>query len=242
MKRIMALGCSHGEYIDPVAEKGVLAFRERWKPHTVVHLGDAWDFACLRTGARGNSEDVDRGRPLDPDADRAAEFLRRLRPTHFLAGNHEIRVVELAEHWCARTSALAKRVLDEMQTTLEDLRCTYRMTWDLRTFFTFGDYKFLHGTLFGAYYLRDTARALGNCVIAHAHRPGMATAERDDSARAYSPGCLRTVESAGYARARASTLAWGHGVVWGEYNDKFAQLWLHQPSPAESTGWRVFPV
>lgn len=238
----MAVGCSHGEFIDPAAEAGVLEFRRRWKPHVLVHLGDAWDFACLRTGARGASEDVDRGRPLDPDANRAVDFLGKLEPTHFLFGNHEIRVVELAAHWCARTAALARRVLDEMVSTLRGLHCAYRDTWDMRTHYTFGGYKFLHGTLFGAYYLRDTARALGNCVIAHAHRPGIAPAERDDMARAYSPGCLRSIESAGYARARASTLAWGHGVVWGEFDDKSAQLWLHQPNPAEATRWRTFPV
>ena len=50
-------------------------------------------------------------------------------------------------------------------------------------------------------------------MVEHAPRPGIATAERDDGVRAYSPGCLRSFESDGYAKARASTLAWGHGVV-----------------------------
>lgn len=243
MKRVLAVGCSHGDYIDPVAEAGVLEFKRRWKPHTTVHLGDAWDFACLRTGARGNSEDVDRGRDPRPDMDRAASFIRELRPTHFLFGNHEARVVELAGHWCARTATLAKVVYAEIVDALGAVKCEFRDQWDMRTWFRFGDFKFLHGTLFGSYYLRDTARALGNVVVAHAHRPGIATAERDDGVRAYSPGCLRSVESAGYAKARASTLAWGHGVVWGEYDDKHAHLWLYQPTTHETVaGWKVFPV
>lgn len=242
-RRIMAVGCSHGDYIDPIAEEGVLEFSRRWKPHVRVHLGDAWDFACLRSGARGNSEDVDRARDATPDMDRAAVFLRKFRPTHFLFGNHEARVVELCEHWQATTKMLARKVYEDITGVLSRVGAKYRDTWDARTWFRFGDYKFLHGFLFGAYYLRDTARAVGNCVIAHAHRPGIARAERDDGARALSPGCLRSFETAGYAKARASTLAWGTGVVWGEFDDSHAYLWLHEPQTHETrTGWNVFPV
>ncbi len=242
-QRIMAVGCSHGDFIDGIASDGVLEFRRRFKPDVVVHLGDAWDFACLRSGARGNSEDIDRARDPQSDIDHGAAFIRQLRPTHFLFGNHEARIVDLAKHWCARTSKLARDVYAEITDPLKEVGAVWHDQWDLRQFYKFGDYKFLHGTLFGANYLRDTARAVGNCVVAHAHRPGIQTADRDDGARAYSPGCLRTVESASYAKARACTLSWGHGVVWGEFDPKRAYLWLHQPTPYEAAhGWTAFPV
>lgn len=242
-KRIMAVGCSHGEYLDPVAEAGVLEFRRRFDPHVMVHLGDAWDFACLRSGARGSSEDVDKAHDPQADIDRGGKFIRVIRPTHFLFGNHEARLVDLRDHWNAVTSKLARDVYEEITTPLADVGAVWMDRWDLRSFYRFGDYKFMHGTLYGANYLRDTARAVGNCVVAHAHRPGIQTADRDDGARAYSPGCLRTFESASYAKARACTLSWGHGVVWGEFDNDRAYLWLHQPTPFEAAhGWKAFPV
>jgi hypothetical protein len=243
MKKIVGIGCSHGESIDPVARAGVLAFVERFQPDTRVHLGDCWDFACLRSGARGASLDNDRGRRPQPDLDAGIEWVRDYRPTHFLFGNHEARVVQLSRHWEGATAHYAQLVLDQMTGALDSVGSVYRKEWSLTTHYKFGDYKFLHGTLYGAQFLKKTAGAIGNCVIAHAHHPGMVTAERSDGARAYSPGCLRTIDSAEYAKERAATLAWGHGIVWGEYDDRHCYLWLHQPTPTEQrTGWKHFPV
>lgn len=42
-KKALVVGCSHGVHADPAAIEAVLAFRESYEPHTVVHLGDFVD-------------------------------------------------------------------------------------------------------------------------------------------------------------------------------------------------------
>jgi len=49
-KKWMAVGCSHGDQIDPDARKAVLVFKERWKPDMTIHLGDFLDLAAFRSG------------------------------------------------------------------------------------------------------------------------------------------------------------------------------------------------
>jgi hypothetical protein len=39
---------------------------------------------------------------------------------------------------------------------------------------------------------------------------------------------LADIPAMDYASKRRSTLAWSHGIVFGEYTDKSAQLYLHQ--------------
>lgn len=84
--KFMAVGCSHGNHIDPVAAAAVVKFRESWKPTTVVHLGDFVDTAAFRKGARGGSDESE---PVGPDIDAGCKFLQQLRPTIVLNGNHE---------------------------------------------------------------------------------------------------------------------------------------------------------
>lgn len=235
-KRILAVGCSHGEYIDTSAADAVVKMREAYKPHTVVHLGDNFDFACLRSGARQNPEDSDN--TIEPDLTPGFQFLERLRPTHYTWGNHEDRVNQLAGHWNARVATLGGYIRDDIRRFCVKRKITTLETWDNRSWFRFGNYKWGHGTLFGVNYLKDSARAFGNCVVVHAHHPGIATADRDDGVRALSPGCLRTIDSAGYAKARRATLGWGLGFVWGEYNDETAVLWLHS-QPTGQKEWRL---
>jgi hypothetical protein len=237
-KRIMAVGCSHGEYIDPRAAEAVIAFSDRWKPETLIHLGDAWDFACLRTGARSNPDDPDNATEISADMDSGFSFLRALGPTHLCFGNHEDRVVQLSRHWKAATKFLACRVLGDIESFCSRNHVEVLESWGNTSWLRFGDYRFGHGVFFGGGFLKKTAAAFGRTVVAHAHHPGVMTAERDDGAQCYSVGCLRTAETAGYAKSRAATLAWGHGFVWGEYTDDKAVLWLHC-QPPNIKEWRL---
>jgi len=50
-KKFIVAGDNHGELGCPIAIKKFLDFCEDWKPHYKIHLGDVFDFACLRRGA-----------------------------------------------------------------------------------------------------------------------------------------------------------------------------------------------
>lgn len=224
-KKILAVGCSHGHYIDTNAADNVLRFRWAWKPDTVVHLGDAVDLAALRTGALGNPEDPDNTVDIGEDIDDGLAFLKELEPTHYCYGNHEDRLNSFATHWSARRRELGQHLKSRLHSGLPKTQILDR--WDQTAWFKFGDTLFGHGIFFGRSFLAQSADSFGKCVVAHAHHPGTAQGVRLDHPTATSVGCLRTIETARYAKDRRATLAWGHGFVWGYYNDTKAQLWLH---------------
>ena len=81
-KKWMAVGCSHGDQIDPEARKAVLMFKERWKPDTTIHLGDFLDLAAFRSGAISDPNSSDRAASISDDLSAGIDFLHELRPQH----------------------------------------------------------------------------------------------------------------------------------------------------------------
>ena len=75
-EKVVAVGCSHGDLANPKAVEAVLKFVERWKPIHRIHLGDAYDTAAFRTGARPNSGDADEAREVAPDIAAGQAFIR----------------------------------------------------------------------------------------------------------------------------------------------------------------------
>ena len=233
---ILAVGCSHGNLIDTDAAENVLRFRWSYEPKIVVHLGDAFDFTALRGGAVGNPGDTDNAVPISDDVEDGLAFLRELEPTHLCYGNHEDRLNTLEEHWNARHRHLGSELKRQIREGLPGTKILER--WDQTSWLTFGGVRFGHGAYFGRNFLAQSADAFGNCVVAHAHHPGIATGGRLDHPRAMSVGCLRTIATASFAKARRATLSWGHGFVWGEVCEDDAALWLHA-EPGDRKVWRL---
>ena len=234
-KRFLAVGCSHGNLIDPRASAAVLDFRQRWKPDTVAHLGDFIDTAAFRAGAKGTS---DESAPIEPDIEAGLHFLSELRPNIILNGNHEARLWRLQNHHNAIVADCAGQIINRIRMQAHRLKARFVEGWSIRDYAEVGNFKLMHGYLFGESFLRDTAESHGNCIVAHAHRAGSANGRRDDSVTAYCVGTLCKIEAMGYAEARRSTLAWSHGFVWGEYTDTRAVCWLHE-QPQNQTQWRL---
>ncbi len=226
-ERVLAIGCSHGDKANPEAIKAVLTFAERWKPKHRIHLGDAYDTAAFRTGARPNSGDNDEAAPVAPDIAAGQSFLRAFRPTVFCMGNHEHRTVKLCHHYNQVISVAANAVLESMLLPLKRTNCVViPYTIHDSGWYKLGGYRWGHGHVFGENYLRDTAESWGNSVVAHAHRPGVAKARRSDNATAFGVGTLADIPALEYASGRRSTLSWGHGMVFGEVCGDQAQLCL----------------
>ena len=55
-KKVLAVSCSHAKYCDKEALDAVLRFKNDFKPHTTIHLGDFVDLTALMSGAKGASE------------------------------------------------------------------------------------------------------------------------------------------------------------------------------------------
>jgi hypothetical protein len=236
-KRFMAVGCTHGELIDPGFERATLRFRQLFKPDAVIHLGDAYDTKAFRTGARPNSGDADEAHSVLPDLEMGRRYLRELHPTVFCVGNHENRCFKLKNHYNVVISTAAEAVWDRMLEPVKATKATIvpYTVWD---WYELGDYKFFHGFSYSVNYLRDTAMAFGNSVVAHAHRPGIAKCNRVDNATAFGVGTGMVINQAHYAAERLGTLAWGHGFVFGEYDEKHCWPVLHQWNAGEKE-WRI---
>jgi len=113
----MAVGCSHGDQIDPEAREAVLTFRDRWKPDAVIHLGDFLDLAAFRSGAIRDSNDSDHAANISFDLSEGIEFLHELRPTHILCGNHEARLWRMQQSPNALIAHAASLTIDRIEET-----------------------------------------------------------------------------------------------------------------------------
>ena len=234
-KRFMAVGCSHGNHINPIAAEAVIKFRESWKPTTVVHLGDFCDTAAFRSGSKGTSDESE---PIGPDIDAGCKFLQQLRPTMVLNGNHEIRIWKLQDSTNAIVSDCAMNIVSRLQKQMKALKADYEEGWSIHAFRKLGNYKLMHGYIFNENSCRDMAETEGNIIFAHTHRAGMAKGRRSDSPTGVCVGTLSNISNMDYALARRATHAWSGGVCFGEYCDDRLIPFIYE-QPQTETEWRL---
>jgi len=231
-KRLLAVGCSHGQHIDPAAANAVLRFKETWKPHSTVHLGDALDLTAFRSKAKGTPDEAE---PVAPDIQAGFDFLTALRPTTFLCGNHEDRLWHLTNHYNAVVAGYAATLISRLNDHLKRLRCEL-VPYRYKAHRKLGNFKFMHGWYYNENACRDHAEAFGNTVFAHTHRAGIQKGRRDDSPTGICVGTLSNIPGMAYAAARRATLGWSHGFAWGCYTDTRAVIWLHE-QPQNQHEW-----
>lgn len=220
----MAFGCSHGHLSNKTFTAALMGFADRFKPKHRIHLGDGFDFTAFRSGAKGTK---DEGEPVDCDLNEGRALIKRFRPTVFCMGNHEDRIVKLAQHHNTIIATAAGAVLQKILEPLQACRAiVIPYTIHASGWYRLGDYAWGHGHLFAENYLRDTAEAWGNTVVAHAHRAGIAKGRRSDNPTCYGVGTACDIEKMTYAKGRRATLAWSHGMVFGHVCGDKASLCL----------------
>ena len=239
-KKFMAVSCSHGHLADAKATKAALEFRKRFRPDLTLHLGDAIDLAALRSGAMRNPDSADRAASISEDFRAGINFLHLLEPNVFFVGNHEHRLYEMQYSPSAIVSHCATSALADLHQNLKDIRCQI-IQYDIeRGWREFGGTLFGHGFMFNQMATRDHAEMLRkSCVFGHLHRVDRAAGRSVGAPVGWSIGCLANVDTMGYARRNRSTLAWQHGIAWGEYNDR--DCIVNVLSPTSRGEWR-FPV
>jgi hypothetical protein len=235
-EKVAAVGCTHGEFINPKASKAVLKFVKNYKPKFRIHLGDAYDTRAFRTGSKGSADET---APIYDDIAAGQAFLYAFEPTVFTEGNHDFRPRHLSNHPNSIIAAAAKSVHEEMMQPLKDMKTKFfKWTVQSKDHYQLGGFEWWHGVLYGENYLRDTANRWGNSVVAHAHRAGMAKGVRSDNATAFGVGTLANIPSMEYAQQRAATLAWSSAIVYGEIFKGRAYLKLHE-WPQDEKEWNI---
>lgn len=234
-KKWFAVGCSHGDHIDPEAREATLLFQERWKPDTTLHLGDFVDLAAMRSGAVANANAKDRAASIAADLSEGISFLKELRPQHILMGNHEARLYQLKDGPNALASHAAQSVVTDIEECAKDLGARL-YPYNIRSYAQLGDTKFLHGYLYNVQAIRDHAETYGRCVLAHIHRTGEEQARNNNGDTGYALGMLARFDME-YAATRRQTFAWRQGFAYGEYNNKHCTVNIVSRCPNQP--WRL---
>lgn len=235
MKRILAVGCSHGNFADADALSAVLRFKKQFKPHVTIHLGDALDCEAFMGGKKGQECE-----PVSPDLESGVKFLTELRPDFYLFGNHEDRLERLRMSSNEIISFAANQILEHIREWATRNKVKLLPYTANEQDLTIGNVRFMHGTVYNENAARDHAEAFapwkGAVVFAHTHRTAQATGRRADHPTGFGVGTLTRRGAFDYAKARRATLGWSQGFVWGYVTDTDSQLFLHEK---QSQSWHL---
>lgn len=208
LERWVACADNHGNHADPRACGVLLEFLKSWRPTVRIHLGDCFDIAALRKGA----SDQERRESIRDDIDAGCAFLERFKPTHFLYGNHDQRLLDALSSDEGPLRDLASSLHRDIDTVLGDVP---RLPYCKRKgVLEYGDYRFVHGYHTGLNAAANAARAYSSVMMGHTHSidsQNIATLER---ANGRCIGALCVLEQP-YNRGHAATLRQAQGWAYG---------------------------
>lgn len=201
---------NHGDNGAPKALRAVTAFLADWKPTIRIHGGDNWDFRPLRRKA----SEEERRELMRSDFDAGMKFLNILQPTHFLRGNHDERLWDLAKEGNGIMSEYAGSLVNEASTLLHSMN-TRMLPYDKRYgVLEVGKLRAIHGYAHGVNAARRSALAYGSVFMGHAHSIQSSSIEGLDNRVGHIVGCLCTLNME-YSRATMASLVHRHGFRYG---------------------------
>jgi hypothetical protein len=220
----MAVGCTHGELAHAGIQEQVLKFCKAFKPEIRMDLGDVLDTAAFRRGAKGTPDEA---RDPAPDYWAAVRWIERYEPTHIAWGNHDVRLLDLAESPNGIIAHAASSLWHSLQDTAAKIKAK-TVPYDFeKGWFELGGTFWGHGYWYNEQALRDHAEYLGGPVVmAHIHTPQELVGRTRRPSKSYCVGTLADIDKLSYARRRRATSRWGHGLVFGEISDTESRLWL----------------
>jgi hypothetical protein len=214
--RFLAVFDNHGDKCSPDGVEKMFEFKEKhWKPKIVIHGGDNFDFRAIRKKA----SEEERRESMITDYNAGVSFLKRLRPTYFLRGNHDQRLWDLAQEDRGIVSDYAFKGTQEITALMESMKCKM-LPYDKRKgVLRLGHLKVIHGYLAGVTAARRTAQVFGSVIMGHGHAIQQASIEGLEQRTGMMCGCLCDL-SMEYVRASVGSLVWEHGWAYGIINEK----------------------
>lgn len=212
MTRWMYVSDSHGDLIDPASRDAALAFAERFQPEVRIHGGDAFDFRSLRSGA----SDDERAEGIGEDVRQGIAFLKDFRPTVYLWGNHDARLVRKAKN-CrdGNLKLLCQQTHDRIVDELDALGCDQRPYKIKGGVYELGGYKFVHGYNHNTHSAHKAALFYGNVIMGHVHTFQEGRPQRYDNPTGYTCGLLGDIDRMEYAETRMAVANWMNGWLYG---------------------------
>ena len=214
-KRFIVCADVHGDMQDKKAVAAFLKFNEMWGAKIRVFAGDLWDFRSMRKGA-GDDEKRD---SMAWDLAMGEDFLDAFRPTHFLRGNHDERLWDMAEHKDGIIGDFARKWSKELESKIRKLGCDMYPYDKRKGIVRIGHLKIIHGFATGVYAARKHGQIYGSCLFGHTHSIDEHAVEGIERRVARNIGCLCSLDM-GYNRHQPGTLKWAHGWAYGVVNER----------------------
>lgn len=208
-KRFVIAFDSHGDMADPNAINAFKEFVGWWKPDIKIHGGDAFDFRCLRNGA----SEAEKQEGLKVDVEHGVAFLKWFKPSVFLFGNHDYRLVNAAER--ARPATVKEYCRELLEQIKDSLPSTRIIQYGKRKgVYRLGNYRVVHGYHSGLYAARMASQVFSNVIMGHVHTPGYFESPHIDGATGYTSGCLCDLDM-DYTLSQPNALRQAHGWIYG---------------------------
>lgn len=210
----------HGDLQDKPAVKAFHKFLGEFNPDIRIFAGDAWDFACLRGGAKETEDE--RGRSLQEDWIAGEEFLTKYfsggKEKVMMAGNHDLkRIMALTRMQDARLKDYGYHMLNDYDSLFKSLGAASYPYCKRKGVYRLGEYNVLHGYAAGIYSARKHAMSYGNCFFGHTHAKVEFSNETLETTRAVNIGCLCQLDHE-YNATHLTTLrqehSWAYGVLF----------------------------
>lgn len=201
----------HGDNADKAACDVFFRFVADWKPSIRVMGGDLWDFRPLRKKA----SDDEKRESMAADYRAGIKFLTQFKPTHFLLGNHDARLWELAEADNGVRSDYARDGIAEITKLTEQMDCALYPYHKRDGVCRLGSHlKIIHGFHSGVFAARQTALVYGSCLFGHVHTIDEHSIPGLERRVARACGCLCKLDME-YSARTPSTLRQAHGFAYG---------------------------
>lgn len=210
-KRFVFATDIHGDMQDKAANDALMGFCADFQPEIRICGGDWMDCRPLRRGAG----DEEKAEGMSSDWEAAKEWAERFNPTHMLEGNHDYRLVRLAENGSGILREWAKSRREEIRQLFEGLECKTQPYDVRRGVLKIGTLSFIHGYTHGVNCLREPILSYGNVIQGHVHYPSYNARMGFEG---WTSPCLCNLEME-YASTKLGSLSWRNGWIWGEVSD-----------------------
>ena len=229
---------THGDQIDPDFRRITLDFIKDFKPQVRIHGGDVWDLRALRHGA----SDEERAEGIQDDIEQGIDYLKAMKATHLLWGNHDTRLVDAMDSMVGRTREYAHLLYNSIADRISDIE---QRPYDADAgVLKYGNFSFLHGYVHNIYASRSVAQTYGNAIMGHVHSSDYFRTSTHNRYEGHTVGCGCNLRMK-YAVKQTKPLKWNHGFAYGlKYPNGKLLVWHARPIdgvwylPSEMKGYK----
>lgn len=225
--KFIAVGDNHGDMVDEASAKELFKFCDSYQPDEIIHLGDCYDLRSIRRGAAGKEADES----LVKDILKGHWFVKNLKPTVFLYGNHEDRLSQILSN--TQNGIIHDYIEDldnDIKSNLRDVGCKKIYPYHAeKGVHKIGPITFVHGYTCGIRAVEEHAIHYadrhGAVIMGHLHSIQQINARRHGGAVGFSGGCLCMKDIMGYSKNRLATSKWGTGWTYGYIKGNDWKVW-----------------